>query len=192
MKDCEEMLPFVAHALGLRNTITYQGLQIHLKPPWKRMTVEEAFSRYATDPLGKGLASNRFDEIMVTEVEPHLGTEQPVFLCEYPATLASLARLKDGNPEVAERFELYIGGLELANAFSELVDKAEQRKRFEHEQAERGRHGKPVYPLPDKFLYSLDLLRPCAGIALGVDRLVMLLADKAEIDDVVAFTPEEL
>jgi lysyl-tRNA synthetase class 2 len=192
MEECEEMLPFVAHAVGLGDTISYGGGQIHLKSPWMRMTLEEAFRRYAPCTLSESLDSKRFDEIMVAVIEPQLGREQPLFLCEYPASMASLARLKQGNPTVAERFELYIGGLELANAFSELVDPVEQRKRFEREQAERERHGKPVYPLPHKFLSALDHLAPSAGIALGVDRLVMLLTGKTEIDEVVSFAPEDL
>ena len=192
MEDCEDMLLFVAHALGLGDTISYGGEQIHLKPPWSRMTLEEAFKRYAPCTLSEGLASNRFDEIMVAEIEPQLGREQPVFVCEYPTSMASLARLKEGNPAVAERFELYAGGLELANAFSELVDRAEQGRRFELEQSERSRRGKPVLPLPFKFLSALDHMAPSAGIALGVDRLIMLLTGKAKIDEVVSFTPEDL
>ena len=192
MEECEEMLPFVAHAVGLGNTISYRGGQIHLNSPWVRMTLEEAFGRHASCTLREGLASNRFDEIMVTEIEPQLGREQPVILCEYPASMASMARLKAENPRVAERFELYAGGLELANAFSELLDPVEQRKRFELEQAEKDRHGKPAYPLPRKFLSALDHMPPSAGIALGVDRLIMLLTGKTDIDEVVSFTPEDL
>jgi lysyl-tRNA synthetase class 2 len=192
MEECEEMLPFVAHAVGLGNTISYRGEQIHLHSPWMRMTLEEAFRRHGPCTLREGLASNRFDEIMVTNIEPRLNREQPVFLYDYPASMASLARLKAGNPMVAERFELYAGGLELANAFSELLDPVEQRKRFELEQAERDLHGKPVYPLPHKFLSALDRMPPSAGIALGVDRLIMLFTGKTEIDEVVSFTPEDL
>lgn len=192
MEECEEMLPFVAHAVGLGDSISYGGEQIHLKPPWLRMTLEEAFKRYAPCTLDEGLASNRFEEIMVAEIEPQLGRKQPVFVYEYPASMASLARLKKGNPAVAERFELYAGGIELANAFSELVDSTEQKKRFDLEQGERYRHGKPVFPQPCKFLSALDHMAPSAGIALGVDRLIMLLTGKSTIDEVVSFAPEDL
>jgi lysyl-tRNA synthetase class 2 len=93
---------------------------------------------------------------------------------------------------VAERFELYIAGLELANAFSELIDPLEQRQRFEHEEAQRRAAGKAPYPVPEKFLRELETMPDAAGIALGVDRLVMLLTGAETIDEVVAFTPEEL
>jgi lysyl-tRNA synthetase class 2 len=93
---------------------------------------------------------------------------------------------------VAERFELYMVGLEVCNGFSELNDADEQRRRFEAEQDLRRAAGKPVHPLPEKFLAALADLPPCAGNALGIDRLVMLFCDAATIDEVVAFTPERL
>ena len=105
---------------------------------------------------------------------------------------AALARIRPGNPPVAERFELYIGGLELCNAFTELTDPTEQRLRFEEERKMRRLAGKSVTPMPAKFLSALKEMPAAAGNALGIDRLVMLFADTTEIDDVVAFTPEEL
>ncbi len=129
---------------------------------------------------------------MVDCVEPNLDQTKPLFLYDYPASLGALARLKPDNPAVAERFELYMGGLEICNAFSELTDPVEQRNRFAEEQHQRSKAGKRNYPPPEKFLASLEFMPESAGNALGVDRLVMLFADTAEIDDVVAFTPEEL
>jgi lysyl-tRNA synthetase class 2 len=93
---------------------------------------------------------------------------------------------------IAQRFELYICGLELCNAFMELTDPIEQRARFEHEQSDIRRLGKTDYPLPEKFLSALDNMPESAGSALGIDRLIMLFADTRAIDDVVAFTPEEI
>ncbi|HSM90140.1 MAG TPA: amino acid--tRNA ligase-related protein, partial [Desulfobacterales bacterium] len=116
----------------------------------------------------------------------------PVFIHDYPAACGSLARLKPGEPAVAERFELYIGGLELCNGFSELTDPVEQRRRFEAELEIQRRRGRPVQGLPQKFLEALSALPPCAGNALGVDRLVMLFADASTINEVVAFTPDRL
>ncbi|MGZ3495329.1 MAG: amino acid--tRNA ligase-related protein, partial [Thermodesulfobacteriota bacterium] len=104
----------------------------------------------------------------------------------------ALARLKREDPTVAERFELYIGGLELANGFSELIDSAEQRERFRIENRNRQSLGKPIYSMPEKFLAELDNMPPSSGIALGADRLVMVFLDVETIDEVVAFTPEEL
>ena len=100
--------------------------------------------------------------------------------------------MKSADPSVAERFELYICGLELCNAFTELVDPVEQRNRFEQEQTARRLTGKEVYPMPEKFLEALRYMPTAAGNALGIDRMVMLFADTNTIDDVVAFTPEEL
>jgi lysyl-tRNA synthetase class 2 len=103
-----------------------------------------------------------------------------------------MARLKQDDRTLAERFELYLGGLEIANAFSELIDAEEQRRNFLQENAKRQTLGKPAYPVPEKFLEELGNMPPAAGIALGVDRLVMVLLNAAAIDEVVAFTPEEL
>ena len=129
---------------------------------------------------------------MVDKIEPMLGLGRPTFIYDYPASCSALARLKAGDPTVAERFELYMGGLEIANAFSELIDPVEQRARFEAEAAERASNGKRGYPMPEKFLAALAQMPEAAGIALGLDRLVMVLLDAQSIDDVVAFTTEEL
>ena len=108
------------------------------------------------------------------------------------AACAALARRRPDQPDVAERFELYIAGVELCNGFSELTDPVEQRERFERETDYRRKSGKPVYPMPEKFLTALGSMPAAAGNALGIDRLVMLFSDSRQIDDVVAFTPEEL
>jgi len=192
MEECEALIQHVASALGLSKTLRYRGQTIELFSPWEKISVDDAFQQYAHLPMKKALAEHRFDEIMVEEIEPHLGKGKPTFLCDYPGERAALARLKKKDPTLAERFELYIGGLELANAFSELIDAEEQRKRFLSEQAYRRSISKPSYPLPEKFLNELETMPPAAGIALGVDRLVMVMLDADTIDDVVAFTPEEL
>ncbi len=192
MTRCEALILAVAAALGTGDTLTYQGTRIDLTPPWPIMTVPEAFARHASAPMAAALTQERFDELMAVEIEPRLGRGRPVFVCDYPASRASLARLKPGDPTAAERFELYIAGLELCNGFSELNDPAEQRRRFETEQAALRAAGKPIYPLPEKFLAALSDMPPCAGNALGIDRLAMLFCDAALIDEVVAFTPEEL
>ena len=138
------------------------------------------------------MAGDLFDEVMVERIEPRLGMERPTFLYDYPSCRGALARLRHDDPTVAERFELYIGGIELANAFSELIDPAEQRARFVHEASLRASLGRRPYPLPEKFLDELARMPSSAGIALGVDRLIMVLLDAASIDEVVAFTPEDL
>jgi lysyl-tRNA synthetase class 2 len=192
MDDCEILIARIAEELGLGDTAYWHGRRICLTPPWERITVREAFARYAGLSLEEVLMRDRFDEIMVCVIEPHLGMERPVFLYEYPATLGALARVKAENQEVAERFELYIAGLELANAFSELTDPVEQRRRFEEASRNLRLKKCPTYPLPERFLASLSRMPPSAGIALGMDRLAMILADQITIDAVVAFTPESL
>jgi len=192
MDDCLELIGYIAGQTTGNNSLSYQGQTIHLDPPWTRMSVDEAFRRYANMEVEEALAKDWFEEVMVNEIEPNLGATRPLFLFDYPASLGALARLKPENRLVAERFELYIAGIELCNGFSELTDPVEQRKRFESEQKIRKSLHKPVYPMPQNFLTSLSDIAAACGNALGLDRLVMLFADSAKIDDVVAFTPEEL
>jgi lysyl-tRNA synthetase class 2 len=106
--------------------------------------------------------------------------------------MAALSRIKPGNPAVAERFELYAGGLELANGFSELNDPAEQRERFQDANRRRTENRQPALPIPEPYLNELVNMPPSAGIAMGIDRLVMLFTGATHIDDVLAFRPEDL
>jgi lysyl-tRNA synthetase class 2 len=188
MAECEALFA----ALAPDGRLNCRGRTLDLTPPWERLTVAEAFERYGSSSLPEALADDRFDEIIALEIEPQLGRERPTFLMEYPGELAALARRHPHRPEVAERFELYLAGLELANAFSELTDPVEQRRRFAAEEAVRQAAGKPPYPSPENFLRELSAMPEAAGIALGLDRLVMLLTNAATIDEVVAFTPEML
>lgn len=192
MQECEALIPAVAQALGRGETMVYQGLTIALAPPWERLSVTDAFAKYASLSLREALENDRFDEIMAGEIEPRFGDGRPVFLYDYPAEHGALARRKASDPTLVERFELYLGGLELANAFAELTDEREQRSRFEQALRVRLAAGKAVYPMPETFLMSLRRMPDTAGIALGVDRLAMLLADSDAIDEVVAFTPDAL
>jgi len=195
MADCEALLRYLAAALGKAGKageLEWQGRRIDLAPDWERITVAEAFRRYAPCALEEALAKDRFDELLVEYVEPHLGLITPTFLYDYPAELGALARLSPTDPTVAERFELYVAGLELANGFSELVDPVEQRARFLAEREVIRWQGREPGPMPEVFLAGLELMPPAAGIALGVDRLVMLFVGADNIDQVVAFTPEGL
>ncbi len=192
MEECEDLLLYLAEVLCHENVITYQGKEIVLERPWERISVRDAFERYSPITMEEALEQDRFDEIMVSHIEPRLGRKRPTFLYDYPASLAALSRLKKGDPTLAERFELYMGGLELANAFSELTDCDEQKARFAREQEHRRKMGKPPYPEPERFLAALPHMPEASGIALGVDRLAMLFTDSKTIDDVVTFTPEML
>ena len=192
MEECGELIRSVMTAIGLGQNIFFRDREINLTEPWEEISVQEAFRYYSQTSMTEALERNLFDEVMVRDIEPRLGVKKPTFIYDYPAERGALARLKPGDPSVAERFELYIGGLELANGFSELVNSEEQRRRFHLENENRQSIGKTVYSMPDKFLAELDHMPPSAGIALGVDRLVMVLLDVETIDEVVTFTPEEL
>jgi len=192
MEECELLIPAVARSIGLGEEMVFRDYVVDLTRPWEAFSVRQAFQRYAGCSMEEALEKDLFDETMVHEIEPKLGREKPTFLYDYPAQRGALARLKPEDATVAERFELYIGGLELANGFSELVDPEEQRRRFEKENENRRLMGKAIYSFPEKFLSELKEMLPAAGIALGVDRLLMVLLNVPSIDDVVAFTPEEL
>jgi lysyl-tRNA synthetase class 2 len=131
------------------------------------------------------------DLLLVARVEATLGVERPAFLLDYPASQAALARVRPGDPPVAERFELYADGIELANGYHELLDPAEQERRFVEANAARRALGKPELPLDRRLLDALAAgVPPCAGVAVGLDRVVMLAAGARSIDDVMAFPVE--
>jgi elongation factor P--(R)-beta-lysine ligase len=192
MNQTEALVKHVAQTLGRRGQLHFQERRIDLKGPFERLSVDEAFRMFAGSTPEAALADGRFDEIVGCTIEPRLGWERPVLLYDYPAECAALARMKPDQPTRAERFELYIGGVELCNGFSELNDSEEQRRRFLDELQARQQAGRPAIPLPEQFLAALDQMPPATGNALGVDRLVMLFADTLTIDDVTAFVPEEL
>lgn len=132
-----------------------------------------------------------FFHLFLQKVEGTLGRGRPTFLIEYPASMASLSRLKREDPTVAERVELYLDGVELANGFSELVDPQEQRSRLEEERTFRGTSGRPQYPLDERFLEAVGRMPPSGGIAVGLDRVLMLLLGAASIDEVLLFPARE-
>jgi lysyl-tRNA synthetase class 2 len=133
-----------------------------------------------------------FFQIFLDKVEPALSlADRPTFVYDWPLPLAALARQKPGDPLTAERFELYAAGLELANAFGELTDADEQRQRFEQELALRAQRGKPVYPIDERLLQALTRMPPTCGIAMGFDRLLMLVTGAPSIRDTLAFAYDE-
>ena len=176
----------------------------------ERLTVAEAFRRYAGIDLlamlddrdalaaaatGQGMRvaaddtwADVFSRIIVEKIEPNLGIGRATILDEYPVSEAALARPTAHDPRVAERFELYVCGVEIANAFGELTDAAEQRRRFEAEMAEKERVHGERYPLDEDFLAALGAMPPASGIALGFDRLVMLATGAQRIEQVL-WTP---
>ena len=201
--DCEALLRAAAAAAGR------DPAALGLAAPFARTTVRELWARHAGIELhgdedaralrAKAEAAGRrpgqrasawddiFYQVFLDRIEPQLAAAGPTFVFDWPAPLAALARPKPGDPRVVERFELYAGGLELANAFGELTDPVEQRRRFEDEARTRAARGRQVYPIDEALLAALPQMPPTAGIALGFDRLVMLVMGARDIGEVVAF-----
>jgi len=200
MDDLESVLAEAAAALDRAEPF---GLR-----PYERVTVREALRREtgidlreASDARSLAEAARRagvrtepgdgFDDVFfrlfLERVEPRLGRDRPTYLLDYPASMAALARLGTQDPTVAERFELYAHGLELANGFSELTDTAEQRRRLEEERAFRVARGRPAYPLDEAFLEAVGRMPPSGGVAIGLDRVLMLLLGSERIEDVLLF-----
>jgi len=191
IEDTEALIVNLTKRLRMSPVLNYQGKEVDLTRPWPRISVREAYLRWAGwDPL-VNFDGQKFDHDMVDKVIPHFPDDHPTVILDYPVECASLARLKPGNPQVAERAEVFIAGLEIANGYSELNDAGEQEKRFKEEMERLRSSGKPTI-LPDKFLEAIRHLPECGGIALGVDRLVMLFCDAASIDEVMAFPADKL
>jgi lysyl-tRNA synthetase class 2 len=211
MADCADLLLAAAEAAGARQ-LAFRGRAIDPAAPPERLTVEEAFRAFTdidllatVDQVGgtdrDGLAraaavagirvagddtwADVFSRVLVERVEPRLGLGRATILSEHPVAEAALARPKPGDPRVAERFELYACGVELANGFGELTDPAEQRRRFELEMAEKERVHGERYPLDEDFLAALAVMPPASGIALGFDRLAMLATGARSIEQVL-------
>ncbi len=183
MEDAENLLTHISSCPSLSSSVVATA-----RPPWPRLTVEELFLKHAGWNPVEHYDAHRFEEDLVSKVEPALPRDTPVFMMDYPAAAAALSRRKPGRETVAERFELYINGVEIANAFSELTDPVEQRRRFEVCARDRQVMNAPVYPLDEDFLDALDLgMPPSGGIAVGIDRLIMVLTGASSLDAVMAF-----
>ncbi|BCL59398.1 EF-P lysine aminoacylase GenX [Desulfomarina profundi] len=190
MVDCRELLRFLQTHFPVSSGIPETVLKkIDFSQDWQRLSVAEAFEQFSPISLSEALSNSRFDEVLVECVEPMLGIGTPTFLYDYPLELGTLAKKSESNPEIVERFELYIEGIEFANGFSELTDVTEQRKRFEHELELIRKFDGRVMKMPERFLADLENLGRAAGIALGVDRLYMLLSGKGHVSEAVSFHP---
>jgi lysyl-tRNA synthetase class 2 len=207
--DCAALLAAAAQAAGTTR-FAFRGREADPFAPPERLTVAEAFGRYANIDLlstlddrdalaaaaaGQGIRvaaddtwADIFSGVLVERIEPRLGIGRATILDEYPTSEAALARPTAHDPRVAERFELYVCGVEIANAFGELTDPAEQRRRFEAEMAEKARVHGERYPLDEDFLAALAQMPPASGIALGFDRLAMLATGAQRIEQVL-WTP---
>ena len=192
LSDTEALLREVARAVsGRAEFVVPDGRRISLRR-FERLSVRDAFRRFARVDDAAALAASdeaRYFELLVDRVEPALARlDRPVFLLDYPVSQAALARPSPADPSVAERFELYVGGVELCNGYGELVDPAEQERRFRAERALRKAERRRVYPLDRRFLAALTEGMPSAGgNALGFDRLLMLATGAKSIAEVTAF-----
>ena len=201
MADCAAILALAAEAAGAQD-LSFRGQTADPSAEFEQITVAQAFERYAgLDLFGPDLAAaarakgirvaaddtwaDVFSRVLVEKVEPRLGRGRPTILCEYPVSEAALARPSPRDPRVAERFELFAAGVEIANCFGELTDPAEQRRRFEAEMAEKARVYGERYPIDEDFLGALELMPPASGGALGFDRLVMLATGAPHIEQVL-------
>jgi elongation factor P--(R)-beta-lysine ligase len=216
MRDCMDIIAVTARAAGANNLAYRDRLCGPFETP-ERLSVMEAFSRHGgidlfdtLPPGGRGEPDREsfaaqavatgvrvadddswtdiFSRILSERIEPRLGLGRATILYDYPCVEAALARVSASDPRVAERFEVYACGVELANAFGELTDAAEQRRRFEGEMAEKQRVYGHAYPLDEDFLAALEQMPEASGAALGFDRLVMLACGAERIED-VQWTP---
>jgi lysyl-tRNA synthetase class 2 len=216
MADCAALIAEAARAVEA-SVLTFRGRTADPFAAPERITVAQAFSRFAGIDLLATVAagatdrdalaaaagnanvriaaddtwSDIFSRVLVEKIEPQLGIERPAILYEYPIAEAALARVAAHDPRVAERFELYACGVELANAFGELTDPVEQRRRFAEEMAEKERVHGESYPVDEDFLAALSRMPQASGIALGFDRLVMLLTGATRIEQVLWVTVAE-
>jgi lysyl-tRNA synthetase class 2 len=211
MADCEGLVRAAAQAAGVAS-LTWRGRSVDPSLPFERLSVADAFRRHAGIDLfaylprpgaydlpgfaaaarGAGVtiaADDDWDAIFfkvsLALIEPKLGHPALTLLCDYPIHMAALSRPKADAPHLAERFELYVAGVELANAFGELTDPVEQRRRFEADMALKQRLYGVTYPIDEDFLAALAHMPPASGIALGIDRLVMLATGAEHIDEVL-------
>jgi elongation factor P--(R)-beta-lysine ligase len=201
-RDCEQLLCVAAQAAGkdpppvpFARTTVRALLQRHTGV---ELRGDETVVELAAQAARAGVTTTAtawddvFFQLFLDRVEPHLGLDGPTFVFDWPAPLGALARRRPDDPRLVERFELYAGGLELVNAFGELIDPVEQRARFLEETELRRTRGKAVYPVDENLLAALGQMPPTCGAAMGFDRLVMLVLGAKEIRDVVAFADDEV
>ena len=192
----------------ITNILQYQNQKIDLSPPWYQFTLEELFSQYAEINLSENLSAEKiiatakakgyntegiktweplYTQIFINEIEPKLPQDKPVIIFDYPTQLSPLCKKCPNSPGFSQRFEFYIGGMEIGNAYTELTDPQELENNFIKETQFRKENNLPIHPYDKEFVKSLKDLPQCAGIGLGVDRLAMLFADTARIEDVIYF-----
>ena len=189
--DACGLLAAAADAVKAPEPLVYGRHAVALRQACELLRVDDACARWAGWTLEDSPDAARFDQTMVESIEPHLGLHAPTVLYDYPACFCPMARRAPANPARAERLEIYIAGVELANGCTEQTDADEQARRLNEERDARRRAGKDPYPPPNEFIATVRRLPPCAGMALGLDRLVMLLTNADHIADVLPRAPRE-
>ncbi|MFH1401759.1 MAG: EF-P lysine aminoacylase EpmA [Parcubacteria group bacterium] len=219
MQDTEELVGFLCQKIKGSNIIEYRGQKINITPPWPRLLLRDLFLKHANIDLDEAKTLEDFKKqvknkkysrlkdwndifylVFFNEIEPNLPKDKPVFVCDYPLPQASLAKKKNlpvgrqnKDSFYAERFEMYAGGMELANAFSELIDPKEQLERFKKEHALRKKLKKDDICIDKDLVHALELqIAPSGGIALGIERLQMLLLDTEDINNLLPFPASQL
>jgi len=237
MKDCEDLVLHILNTILIDHnkaglcrpvssnrdeqslalnvqTLSYQDKCIDLSPPWEKISILEAFQKWAQIDFetffdikkarsickdkGYTVTSQNtweelYNQIFLNEIEPHLGINHPTIIYDFPEAVAALAKKKKHDSRFAERFELYIGGLELGDCYTELTDWKEQQARFDNEIKEITRLGKTPYDYDRDFIEALKAGLPdCAGIAVGIDRLLMLFLDTTNINETLLFPVKDL
>jgi lysyl-tRNA synthetase class 2 len=206
MNDTEILSKYVAAQLNV-DMLRYKNYEVIVLEKWDRKTMKEIWKQHVDVDLdnyltieaiktlvqkkgyqteGKETYEDLFFTIFLNMIEPHLGIKRPIFVYDYPRQLCSLSKTCEHDDRYAERFELYIGGLEVANAFGELVDAEEQKKRLQEDKNLRQKLGKETWSIDEDFIQALQSGIPSAsGIALGIDRMVMLFTGARTIDEVM-------
>jgi lysyl-tRNA synthetase class 2 len=205
MDDTEKLVKFVAKKIKAKK-IVIDGKTVDLMPAWDRISMKDLWKKYLDIDLDEylvvetmtGLAQtlgydiaegeeyeNVFYKIFLNKIEPHLGWERPVMVYDYPLPMSALCQLNKDDPRYVERMELYIGGLELSNAYGELIDKDEQKRRMKENYNFRKKNNLVLSEIDEDFNEAVGRMKPAGGIALGVDRLVMLLTEAKDINEVI-------
>ncbi len=193
LAQTQELLIYIVMELFHKTWINYQETKIHFTTPWMEYDVTQTINRFTQKSPKTLIADGQFEMILVEKIEPSLPKNVPVILIDYPIELGALARTKPSHPELTERWELYIGGIEIANAYSELINAGEQRQRFVRCLEKRRNANRPVYKIDEDFLASLDNdMPPCTGCALGIDRLQMILMNAISLSDIIDFDVDEI
>jgi elongation factor P--(R)-beta-lysine ligase len=220
MRDCENMLLHILRAVGSEagasssTSLFFQNKTYDLSAPWERISVAQAFKKFADIDMDDMLSPTKlpiivrqlglttdpncsweeaYNLVFLNKIEPNIGLIKPTIIYDYPASQAALSKKNPDDPRFAQRFEFYLAGMELGNAFSELTDAQEQESRLTSEVVERKKLGKVEYGIDEDFIQALKEGMPRAGgIAIGVDRLVMLFANAASIKDTIFFPVDDV